>query len=346
MPAHLIVLLRRLYTNQEATVRMEFGETDSIDIGKGVRQGCILSPLLFNIYAQNIMREALGEWERGISIGGRMVTNLRYADDTTLLAGTKEDLVELVGRVRRASEKAGLYVNVGKTKVMATGDIGEVTVDGKDIEVVKKFVFLGALITEDALCEKEVRRRIAMGKSAMGGLTSIWKDRGVTLETKVKLVKVLVFPIVLYGAETWTMRKHERRKIDAFELWCWRRVLKSIVDGEKDKHIDIIENIKPEWTLESRVAKAALSYFGHVVRAGGMEDEAMLGRTNGARKRGRPRQRWVDPLKGYASGATISDMRRDARERVGWRGATTVVARGRTRLDGTRRLNLRSGFPL
>ena len=201
-----------------------------------------------------------------------MVTNQRYADDTTLLAGTKDDLVELVGRVRRASEKAGLYLNVGKTKVVTTGDIGEVTVDGKDIEVVTKFVFLGALITEDGLYEKEVRRSIAMGKSAMGGLTSIWKDRGVTLETKVKLVKVLVFPIVLYGAETWTMRKHERRKIDAFELWCWRRVL-IVSCMERKTNISIIENIKPEWTLESRVAKAALSYFGHVVRAGGMEDD-------------------------------------------------------------------------
>ena len=227
VPVHLMVLLKRLYTNQEATVRTEFGETDNIDIGKGVRQGCILSPLLFNIYADNIMREALEEWESGISVGGGgIVTNLRYADDTTLLAGTKEDLTELVERVRRASEKAGLYLNVGKTKVMTTGDIGEVTVDGKDIEVVTKFVFLGALITKDGLCEKEVRRRIAMGKAAMGGLTSIWKDRGVTMETKVKLVKVLVFPIALYGAETWTLRKHERRKIDAFELWCWRRVLR------------------------------------------------------------------------------------------------------------------------
>ena len=96
----------------------------------------------------------------------------------------------------------------------------------KDVEVVTKFVLLGALITKDGLCENEVRRRIAMGKAAMGGLTSIWKDRGVTLETKVKLVKVLVFPIVLYGAYIWTIRKHERRKIDAFELWCWRRVLR------------------------------------------------------------------------------------------------------------------------
>ena len=149
VPVHLIVLLRRVYTNQEATVRTEFGETDSIGIGKGVRHGCILSPLLFNIYAENIMREGLEEWEIGISVGGRMVMNLGYADDTTLLAGTKEVLIELVERVTRASEKAGLYLNVGKTKVMTTGDTGEVTVDGKDIEVpvVTKFVFLGALIT-------------------------------------------------------------------------------------------------------------------------------------------------------------------------------------------------------
>ena len=161
------------------------------------------------------------EWDSGISIGGRMVTNLIYANDTTLLAGTEEDLIELVERVRRASEKAGLYLNVGKTKVMTTGDIGEVTVDGKDIEVVTKFLFLGTLISKDGLCKMELRRRIATGKAAIGGLTSIWKDRGVTLEMEVKLVKVLRFPIVLYGAETRTIKKHERRKIDAFELWCW-----------------------------------------------------------------------------------------------------------------------------
>ena len=264
-----------------------------------------------------------------------MLTNQIYADDTTLLAGTKEDLVERVGRVSRASEKAGLYLNVGKTKVMTTGDIGEVTVDGKDIEVVTKCFFLGALITEDGLCEKEVQRRIAMGKAAMGGLTSICKDREVTLDTKVKLVNVLVFPIVLYGAQTWTMRKHERRKIDAFELWCWRRILR-VSWMERKTNISIIETIKPEWTLESRVAKAALSYFGHVVRAGGMEDDVMLGRMNGARKRGRPRQRWLDTLKGNASIATISNMSRDAGDRAGWRGATMTVARGRMRLDGTR----------
>ena len=180
----------------------------------------------------------------------------------------------------------------------------------------------------------EVRRIIAMGKSTMGGLTSIWKDREITLETKVKLGKVLVFPIVLYGAETWTMRKHERRKIDAFELWCWRRVLTVSWRERPTYRSSRASNRSGHWS--QAVTKAALSYFGHVVRAGGMEDDVMLGRMNGARKRGRPRQRWLDTLKGYASGATINNMRRDARDRAGWRGATTAVARGRMRLDGTR----------
>ena len=228
VPIHLVVLLRNLYANQKATVRTEFGETEQFDIGKGVRQGCILSPLLFNIYAENIMRDVLDKWEGGVSIGGRVITNLRYADDTTLIAGTKEDLTEIMERVRKTSEKAGLYLNVLKTKVMTTGDIGEVAVDGKTVEVVTKFVFLGALITKDGLCDKEIRRRIAMGKAAMGVLTTVWKDRGITLQTKVKLVKALVFPIVLYGAETWTMRKTERKLETSDE---------SVMDGEKNKRM-------------------------------------------------------------------------------------------------------------
>ena len=154
----------------------------------------------------------------------------------------------------------------------------------------------------------------------------------------MKLVKVLVFPIVLYGEETWPMRKHERRKIDALELWCLRRVLR-VSWMERKTNIWIIETIKPEWTLESRVTKAALSYVGHVVRAGGVEDDIMLARMNGARRRGIPIQRWLDTLKGYSSGSTIINIRRDARDIAGWRGAATVVARGRMRLDGTRQGN-------
>ena len=159
-----------------------------------------MSPLLFNIYAEKIMRDALNKWEGEIGIGATVVTNLRYADDRTLIAGTKEYLIEIMERVRKTREKAGLYPNVLKTKVMTTGDFGELAVDGKIVAVVTSFICLGALITRDGLCDKEIRRRIAMGKAAMGGLTTIWKDREIKLGTKVKLVKALVFPIVLHGA--------------------------------------------------------------------------------------------------------------------------------------------------
>ena len=197
-------------------------------------------------------------------------------------------------RVKLASEKAGIYLNVYisiriyiysidsilpivKTKVMMTEDQGEMVVDGKHIEVVSHFIFLGSLLTEDVLCEKEIRRRLEMGRSAMGGLTKIWKDRGITFRTKIKLVKALVLLIVLYGAESWTMRKLERKMINAFELWCWIRLLR-LTSTDRKTHIWVIDNIKPEWTLESRIVNASLCYFGHVIKAGGMEYEVMVGR--------------------------------------------------------------------
>ena len=168
-----------------------------------------------------------------------------------------------------------------------------------------------------------------MGRSAMGGLTKIWKDIGITLRIKIRLVKALVFLIVLYGAKSWTMRKLERKMIDAFELWCWRHLLRvTWIDGKKN--LWIIDNIKLEWTLESRIFKASLCYFGHVIRAGGMEYELMVGRMGGYRSRGRPRQRWLYSIKKNVYG-TIFNMIRVSRCRRSWRAAIIDVARGRIR---------------
>ena len=254
VPEHLIVMLSNLYTNQEASIRTEYGETGNIPIGKGVRQGCILSPLLFNIYAEKIMREALDKWDKGIGIGGRKVSNLRYADDTTLIAGNREDLIELIEKVKSSSEKAGLYLNVNKTKVIATGELDSIIVDGENIEVVERCVFLGALITSDGQIDMELRRRIAMGKSAMGSLRKIVKDRDLRLATKVKIVQTLIFPIILYGAETWTLKKKERAKIDAFEMWCWRNLL-GVTYIDRKTNIEIIASIKPKRTLEAEILR-------------------------------------------------------------------------------------------
>ena len=160
---------------------------------------------------------------------------------------------------------------------MMTEDQREMVVDGKHIEVVSHFIFLGSLITKDGFCEKEIRRRLAMDRSAMGGLTKIWKDRGITLRTKIRPVKALVSHIVLYGEESLTMRKLERKMIDAFELWCCRRLLR-VTCTDKNTNVWVIDNIKPEWMLESMIVKASLCYLGHVIRADEMEYEVMVGR--------------------------------------------------------------------
>ena len=177
-PRHLVILLKMLYQDQKATVRTESGETDTIPIRKGVRQGCILSALLFNIYAEKIMRDALELWEGGVRIGGQTFSNLRYADDTTLLANNEEEIKAILTRVKSASETAGLFLNISKTKILTTGAVGKIEVSGVELEVVDQYQFLGVLITSDGSCEREIRRRIALGRVAMSSMSKIWRDRG------------------------------------------------------------------------------------------------------------------------------------------------------------------------
>ena len=139
-------------------------------------------------------------WKSGIKalVGGRKMSNLRYADDTTLIAGTKDDLTELTTKVKRVSEEAGLYLNVKKTKVLTTGKLDRIIVDDNNIEIVDKFIFLGVLITNDGVTDKELRRRLIIEKCAMGSLKRIFKDRGIRLTTKIMIIQTLVFPIILY----------------------------------------------------------------------------------------------------------------------------------------------------
>ena len=195
IPDHLTRLLRNLYAGQEATVRTEHGTIDLFQIGKGVRQGCILSPYLFNLFAEYIMRNTgLKEAQAGIKIPGRNINNLRYADDTTLMAESEEGLKSLLMKVKEESEKVGLKLNIKKTKIMATGPITSWQMDG---ETVADFIFLGSKITADGDCSHDIKRCLLLGRKVMTNLDSILKSRDIILPTKVHPVKAMVFPVVM-----------------------------------------------------------------------------------------------------------------------------------------------------
>ena len=170
------------------------------------------------------MRNAgLEEAQAGIKISRRNINNLRYADDTTLMAESEEELKSLLMRVKEETEKVGLNLNIQKTKIMASGPITSWQIDGETVETVADFIFWGSKITADGDCSHEIKRRLLLGRKVMTNLDSILKSRDITLPTNVCLVNAMVFPVVIYGCEIWTVNKAECQRIDAFELWCWKR---------------------------------------------------------------------------------------------------------------------------
>ena len=208
IPNHLTCLLRNLYASQEATVRTGHETTDRFQIGKGVRQGHTLSLCLFNLYAEYIMQNAgLDEAQAGIKIARRNINNLIYADDSTLMAESEEELKSLLIKVKEESENVGLKLNIQKTNIMVSGPITLWQIDGGIVETVTNFIFWGSKVTADGDCSHEIRRCLLLGRKAITYLDSILKSRDITLRTNVCLVKAMVFPVVMYGCESWTIKK-------------------------------------------------------------------------------------------------------------------------------------------
>ena len=162
----------------------------------------------------------LEEAQAGIKIAGRNINNLRYADDTTLMAESEEELKSLLMKVKEENEKVGLKLNIQKTKIMASGPITSWQIDGKTVETVSDFIFLGSKITADGDCSHEIKRRLLLGRKVMTNLDSIFKSRDITLPRKVHIIKALVCPLVSHGCESWIIKKAERSRIDALKLWC------------------------------------------------------------------------------------------------------------------------------
>ena len=209
------------------------------------------------------MRNAgLEETQAVIKIARRNINNLRYADDTTVMAES-EKLKTLLMKVKVKSEKVGLKLNIQKTKIMASGPITSWQIEGEKVEIVTKFIFLGFKITADGDCSHEIKRCLLLGRKAMKYLDSILKSRSISLPTKVSLVKGMVFPVVMYGCESWTIKKAERQRIDAFEPWFWRRLLR--VPWTARSNQSILKEISPEYSLKGLMLKLKLQNFGHLM---------------------------------------------------------------------------------
>ena len=278
------------------------------------------------------MRNAgLEEAQAGIKIAGRNINNLIYADDTTLMAESEEEPKRLLMKVKVESEKVGLKLNIQKTKIMASGPITSWEIDGETVETVSDLIFLGSKITADGDCSHEIKRHLLLGRKVMTNLDSIFKSRDVTLPTKVHLVKAMVFPVVMYGCESWAITKPERRRIDAFELWCWRRLLRVRWTARRSDQ-SILKEMSPEYSVEGLLLKLKLQYFGHLMgRTESFEKTLMQGKTEGGRRRRRPRIR----LDGITDSVdmNLSKLRDLVMDREALRAAVHEVTQSRTGLS-------------
>src|SRR5574340_1233086 len=235
------------------------------------------------------MRNAgLEEAQAGIKIAGRNINHLRYADDTTLMAESEEEIKNLLIKVNEESEKVGLKLNIQKMKIMAPDPITSWEIDG---ETVADFIFLGSKITADCDCSHEIKRHLFLGRKVMINLDSILESRDITLSIKVHLVKAMVFPVAMYGCESWTVKKAECRRINAFELWHWRILLRVPWTARRSNQ-SILKDISPECSLEGLMLKLKLQYFGHLIgRINSCEKTLMLGKIEARRRKERQRMR-------------------------------------------------------
>ena len=319
--ANLIKVIESLYS--KATSVGEWFRTTV-----GVRQGCLLSPTLFNIFLERIMTDALENHEGSVSIGGRTITNLRFADDIDALAGKEDELIKLINHLDTTSTKYDMEISAEKTKLMTNNTKGislDVRIGGQKLETVQSFKYLGSVVTDEG-SKQEIMSRIAQTIGALTKLKAIWKDKNIALSSKIRLMRSLVISIFLYACETWTLTAELEKKIQTTEMRCFQRLLgisyRDHVTNEKVGN-RIRQAIGPYEDLLTTVKKRKPRWYVHKTRSTGLAKMTLQGTVQGGRRRGRQKKRWEDNVTEW-TGLNLGEALRKAENREEWR---TVVAR-------------------
>ena len=320
----LIQTIQSLYNSASSAVLLNNNIGKHFKTTVGVRQGCLLSPVLFNLYLENIMRETLHEFESLISIGERTINNLRFADDIDLMGGSNNELQDLTNRLADTSGAYGMEVSCEKRKVIvnsANNTAAQITMNGQQLEEVDACKYLGATLTKDGRSTIEIKTRLAIATSTMTKLNKIWSSKDISFPTKIKLYKALVLSILLYGCESWTMTAETTGRIQAFETKCYRRMLG--ISWKDHKTNDFVRAqiallAGPQEPLLALVKRRKLTWFGHVTRHNSLPKTVLQGTLEGGRKRGRPAKNWMDNIKEWTRMSSPS-LIRAAEDRPGWR---------------------------
>ncbi|KAG1672188.1 Nuclear receptor subfamily 2 group E member 1 [Nymphon striatum] len=311
-------LITALYMNQSAVMRVGGNTSDKCTLGRGVRQGCLMSPVLFNIYGEAMIQDALHEMDVGVSIGGRSVKAVRFADDTALVASSVSDLQMMMDKLNASVELYGMRINEKKTKVMKITryqyEVINITLKGRKLEQVRQFKYLGSILDDEGKCTKDVKARIAMAKQAFMKRKELL-IKNISLYLKKRLVKSLIWSVALYGSETWTIRVDERSKLEAFEMWVWRNMLK-IKWSDKISNEDVLKLVDEERAMMGTIHKRQRKWIGHILRSENMLRDVMEGHVMGRRQRGRQRIKMLDGMK---DGKSYAELKEESQDRNTWR---------------------------
>ena len=313
-------LIVNLYWTQRATIQLERSMSDSFEIKRGVRQGCVLSPCLFNLYTEHIFRHI--EDLKGICIGGIQINNLRYADDTVLLAESERDLQAIVDGVNEAGKVYSMKMNAKKTKTMVISREEQtpklnITIDGSNIEQVSNFVYLGHKLTEDGRCEEEIKRRIGIAKTTFCKMNRVLTSRSIPLTTRIRILHCYVWSTLMYGAEVWTITPQMSKRLTAFEMWTYRRMLR-ISWKKKVTNLEVLERVNHRKRLFRTIQTKKLQYFAHITCHSPLQRTLLEGKINGKRGRGRPRTSWASNITCW-TGLNYINATRKALQRSDWR---------------------------